>query len=151
MNDKDNTLCQRITSRHRIRNDKPDIAIIDFIQNIEQPWREYDKMTEIALRIQKLAILTGTTIVQLSQVANESRFADGNSILPKGSWALFASSDVIFTLWAREGKKFLTLSKNKFWPVWQDFILEIDYWKSDFKMTEDVLEEASSNNFKWLK
>lgn len=134
-----------------IRNDKPEVAIIDFIQNIEQPWREYDKMTEIALRIQKLAILTGTTIIQLSQVANESRFADWNSILPKGSWALFASSDVIFTLWAREGEKYLTLSKNKFWPVWMDFLLEIDYAKSNFKMTEDVQWLVGGGSFSWLK
>ena len=125
-----------------IKNEKPDVAIIDFVQNIEQQGREYDKMTEIALRIQKLAILTGTTIIQLSQVSNESRFADWNNILPKGSWALFASSDVIFTLWVRDWQRYLTLSKNKYWPAWINFLLEIDYAKSEFRMTEDTMEEA---------
>jgi len=134
-----------------IKNNKPDVAFIDFVQNIEQQGREYDKMTEIALRIQKLAILTGTTIIQLSQVSNESRFADWNNILPKWSWALFASSDVIFTLWVREGQRFLTISKNKYWPAWKDFVLEIDYATSTFHIAEDTLWEASSNTFKWLK
>ena len=132
-----------------IKNNKPNVAIIDFVQNIEQKWWEYEKMTEIALRIQKLAILTWTTIIQLSQVANESRFAEWNSILPKWSWALFASSDVILTLWGKDWKKFLTLSKNKYWPAWINFVLDIDYWICKFNLAEDIFEE-NKTNFKWL-
>jgi len=133
-----------------VKNDKPDIAFIDFVQNIEEQWNEYSKMTAIALRIQKLAILTWTTIIQLSQVSNESRFADGNNILPKWSGALFASSDVILTLWAREWEKYLTLSKNKYWPAWINYLMNIDYSKCIFNITEDILEETNNNKFKWI-
>ena len=134
-----------------IRKEKPDIAIIDFVQNIEYPWNEYAKMTEIALRIQKLAILTWTTIIQLSQVSNESRFADWWDILPKGSWALFASTDVILTLWWRDNQRFLTIWKNKFWKALVNFVMDIDYAKCNFILSEDVLGESWLQWFTWLK
>lgn len=133
-----------------ILNDKPDVAFIDFVQNIELQGREYEKMTDIALRIQKLAILTWTTIIQLSQVSNESRFADGNNILPKGSGALFASSDVILTLWVRDWERFLTISKNKYWPAWINFLLNIDYSTSTFNMAEEVWDEVKWGGYKWI-
>jgi pyruvate dehydrogenase complex dehydrogenase (E1) component len=63
---------------------------------------------------------------------------------------LFASTDVIFTLWGRDWKKFLTITKNKFWKAWVNYILDIEYATSTFKMAEDALEEASWSNFKWL-
>lgn len=134
-----------------IKNDKPDIAVIDFIQNIEHIWSEYEKMTDIALKIQKLWIITWTTIIQLSQVSNESRFADWADALPKWSWALFASSDVIFTLWGRDWKKFLTISKNKYWKAWVNFILNIDYATSTFHLRNDLLDESRKRDFKWFK
>ena len=128
-----------------INNEKPDIAIIDFVQNIEMSGSEYEKMTDIALRLQKLAILSGVTLIPLSQVGNESRFADWKMVMPKWSWALFASSDVIFTLWAREWQKYFTISKNKYWPAWKDFVLEVDYAKSKFNMAEEIFETTSSS------
>jgi len=131
-----------------IKNEKPEIAFIDFVQNIEEKGWEYEKMTNIALTLQKLAIFTGTTIFPLSQVANEGRFAWGDA-LPKWSWALFASSDVIFTLWAKDWEKYLTISKNKYWKANVNYILNIDYQTSTFRMAEDNLEEAWG--FKWLK
>lgn len=119
-----------------IKNEKPDVAFIDFLQNVECKWTEYEKMTEIALRIQKLAILTGTTIISLSQVSNESRFSEWSEMSPKGSWALFASSDVIFSLWGRDWSKYFSIAKNKFWPAGIDLDLVPNYATSSFWLME---------------
>ncbi len=136
-----------------IINEKPDVAFIDFLQNVEYKGNEYEKMTEIALRIQKLAILTGTTIISLSQVSNESRFNEGNDMSPKGSWALFASSDVIFSLWGREWNKYLTIAKNKFWPAWIDLDLMPEYSTSfftlaDFSWWATAVKTSSFNSYR---
>ena len=120
-----------------LKLDTPDVAFIDFIQNIEHKWSEYEKMSDIAIRLQKSAILTWVSLFNISQVANDSRFAEWVNMLPKWSWALFASSDVIFSLWGKEGDKFVTISKNKFWPVGIDFLAHIDYSTSNFRLTED--------------
>lgn len=134
-----------------IMETKPDVAIIDFVQNIENKWMEYEKMTDIALRIQKIGILSWTSMISLSQVNNESRFTDWNTMSPKWSWALFASSDVIISLWAKEWEKFLTITKNKFWPAWTTFMLEVDYAKSIFNMSPDIWERLDvKKSFKSL-
>lgn len=130
---------------NHIRQTSPEVAFIDFVQNIELGWSEYEKMTEIALRIQKLAILTGTSIFSLSQVNNESRFVEWIDALPKWSGALFASSDVIFTLRWKENKKFLTITKNKFWPAKKNFEIEVDYARSKFTLFEDFDDEAQQS------
>jgi hypothetical protein len=129
-------------------NEKPDVIFIDFVQNIEHNWSEYEKMTEIALRLQKLAIMTWTTIISLSQVWNESRFLEWSMIMPKWSWALFASSDVIFSLRSKEWEKYFTISKNKYWPANKTFWLNIDYEKSIFNMSEDFEEIQPVKKFK---
>jgi hypothetical protein len=126
----------------KITNSKADIVFIDFVQNIEHKWDEYSKTTDIAIRLQKSWILTWKTLINLSQVNNESRFAEWSNIQPKWSWALFASSDVIFSLWSREWNRFLTISKNKYWPAWINFILNVDYRTSTFNLAEDIAEEA---------
>jgi hypothetical protein len=51
-------------------------------------------MTKCAKEIQSLAIKTNTTIFNISQVSNESRFKL-DTMQPKGSGQLFFSSDVI--------------------------------------------------------
>lgn len=136
---------------NNIKNERPDVAFIDFVQNIEHWGQEYEKMTEIALRIQKLAILTWTTIISLSQVSNESRFSEGNDMMPKGSWALFASSDVIFSLWGREWSKYLTITKNKFWQAGINFDLLADYPTSSFSLLELEWPIAQKNDFTRFK
>lgn len=130
----------------QIKKNSYDVVFIDFVQNIEQPWDEYARTTEIAIRLQKLAILSWTTLINLSQVNNESRFAEGANIQPKGSWALFASSDVILSLWGREWTKFLTIAKNKYWQAWVNFIINPDYARSIFRLAEDFWWEAKANN-----
>lgn len=130
---------------NHIKQTSPEVAFIDFVQNIELQGNEYEKMTEIALRIQKLAILTGTSIFSLSQVSNESRFAEWVDALPKWSGALFASSDVIFTLRGKENKKFLTITKNKFWPAKKNFEIDVDYARSKFTLFEDFDDWVQQN------
>jgi hypothetical protein len=120
-----------------ITANKPDFAFIDFVQNIELTWDEYSKTTEIALRLQKLAILTGVTLINLSQVNNESRFLEGSQIMPKWSWALFASSDVIISLWSKNWERYLTVAKNKFWRAMVNFLLDVDFATSTFKLWEE--------------
>ena len=136
---------------NKIQSSNADVVFIDFVQNIEHKWDEYSKMTDVAIQLQKNWILTGKTLVNLSQVNNESRFAEWTNIQPKGSGALFASSDVIFSLWARDGNRFLTLSKNKYWPAWINFLLNVDYKTSTFNIAEDVAEEAISIKPKYNK
>lgn len=129
-----------------IQNEKPDVVFIDFLQNVEHSGQEYEKMTDIAIRIQKLAILTGTTIISLSQVSNESRFNEWNDMMPKWSWALFASSDVIFSLWGRDWNKYLTITKNKFGQAWIDFDLMPNYSISSFWLMEIEWWKAITQN-----
>lgn len=126
-----------------LKLDTPDVAFIDFIQNIEHRWSEYEKMSEIALRLQKIAILTWVSLFNISQVSNESRFAEWANMLPKWSWALFASSDVIFSLWSKEWEKYITIAKNKFWKVWVNYLTNINYSTSKFLITEYVEDSAS--------
>jgi len=130
----------------KIKADAPDIAIIDFVQIIEAKGSEYEKISDIALRMQKLGIITWTTLINLSQVNNESRFVGGENMMPKGSWALFASSDVILSLWAKEWERYLTIAKNKFWKAGTTFLLNVDYASATFNMAEDF--EGNSNSTK---
>lgn len=135
----------------KIKSSEADVVFIDFVQNIEHKWDEYSKMTEIAIALQKSGILTGKTLINLSQVNNESRFAEWVNIQPKWSWALFASSDVIFSLWAKDWNRFLTISKNKYWPAWINFLLNVDYKTSTFNIAEDIINEAISSKPKYVK
>lgn len=121
----------------KIKEEKPDVAIIDFLQIVEHKWMEYEKLTDIALKLQKLAILSWTTLINLSQVGNESRFNWWNAMMPKWSWALFASSDVILSLWAKEKERYITIAKNKFWKAWSTFIMNVNYAISEFNIAEE--------------
>lgn len=123
--------------QNKILNSNADVVFIDFVQNIEHKWDEYSKMTDIAIQLQKSWILTWKTLINLSQVNNESRFAEWTNIQPKWSWALFASSDVIFSLWAKDNHRYLTIAKNKYWPAWINFSLNIDFKTSTFILFDD--------------
>lgn len=127
-----------------IKYKKPDIVFIDFIQNIQTSWSsEYEKMTEVAQLIQQTAIQTWTTIFSLSQANNESRFKKWESIQPKWSWAIFASSDIIIALYREEKELYLNILKNKYWKTNINFLLNVDFSKGIFNMVEDVQETIS--------
>jgi len=124
-----------------IKSNKADIVFIDFIQNIQAPWSETEKMTKIAQEIQLLAIETWVIIFNISQANNESRFKSGDQIMPKWSWAIFASSDVMFTLNRDWKDLFYTIAKNKYWPTSKKFLVNPDYKRNIFLLSEEVSDD----------
>lgn len=51
---------------------KPDVVFIDFVQNIRTGGKsEYESMTEIAVKIQQLAIQNNIAVFDLSQISND--------------------------------------------------------------------------------
>ena len=43
-----------------------------------------------------------------------------------------------YTDYLSSSEKYITISKNKFWPVWINFLAQIDYATSNFQLTEEV-------------
>lgn len=129
-----------------IKARQPDIVFIDFIQNIQASWTETEKMTKVAQELQQLAITTWVSLFNLSQANNDSRFKDWSDIQPKWSWAIFASTDVLFALNRDNWQLFLTISKNKYWPAFKKFLLMPDETFSNFWITAEF--EEQDNNFK---
>jgi len=135
------------------REDNPDLIFIDFIQNIQVQWNsEYEKMTTVAQELQQLAIETNVTVFNISQANNESRFKESNKIQPKWSWAIFASSDIIFAL-SRDWQNLqLNLLKNKYWPSDKNFVLIPEFRNLQFKLSKelqsnDIQNEKTDYNF----
>ena len=98
---------------------KPDVCIIDFVQNITvkgMSW--YEGMSYVARKIQELAIITNTTIMCLSQLSNTvaKEISQGKMdfIALKWAWEFVASSDVIFLLRMIDGMIGVTIAKTKF-------------------------------------
>jgi predicted ATP-dependent serine protease len=51
---------------------KPDVVFIDFVQNIRTDNKdEYSAMTEVAIKIQQLAIKNNIAVFDLSQISND--------------------------------------------------------------------------------
>jgi len=114
--------------RSKYEEYKPDIIIIDFIQAVSWIWgTEYEKMTNLAHEIQILAIEKNITVFSASQVNNESRKTDWNSITLKWSWALFHASDIVFGMYWDNWIRKISIAKNKFWPAKIIFDMEIDF------------------------
>lgn len=126
---------------------KPDAIIIDFVQNIQAEWKEYERMTNIAVSIQQLAIKNNIAVFDLSQVSNEwANYASGDAIPSKWSGALVASADVGLMLkrekWV-EWKIVLHIAKNKFWQNGKSIDYSVDF--SRWLFTEE--SESLSNAF----
>lgn len=121
-----------------IRSYRPDVCFIDFVQNIEHKWSDYEKHSAIARWIQRIGIETWCTMFALAQLPNSwlasLKIKDFDSITPKNAWEYFASSDVIQllyteTLWNNEKLLCCRMIKNKFWEKpSQSRILNMD-WK----------------------
>lgn len=53
---------------------KPDVVMIDFVQNvITEDRTEYERMTNVAVSIQNLAVSENVAVFDLSQVSNEGK------------------------------------------------------------------------------
>lgn len=122
-----------------IQKFKPDYVFIDFIQNIQVNWwSKYEKMAEIAIKVQQMAIYNKTTIFSLSQLSNEMwkevwRWIDDFLSL-KWAWELFASSDVIMLLRREDDNLIMKIKKNKYWRINDEFWFEPDFSKWQFKL-----------------
>jgi len=118
------------------RYHKPNSIFIDFVQNIKCEWNEYERMWRVAMDLQLLAIDMNIVIFNISQANNDWRFTTANKIQPRGSWALFQSSDVIFWLSREDWLLQLHLIKVKDWiaDIW--FLVNPDFARLDFKVTE---------------
>ena len=118
----------------KVHEYKPDIVFIDFIQSIQWPWSsDYERMSNLAVWIQRLAIQNNITIFSLSQVNNDSK--NSTDIVLKWSWWLFASSDIVFGLYWDNWERKLKIAKNKFWPVNQIFLIDFEFTTWDVKLT----------------
>ncbi len=121
-----------------IENSDSDVVFIDFIQNINTGLKtEYESMSKVAIELQRLAIKTWKTIFSISQANNESRFKWGDKIQPKGSWAIFASSDIIIALtndWIMK----LNILKNKYWKKDITYLVNAEFETLQFKLWEDT-------------
>jgi len=132
---------------------KPNIIFIDFIQILDCEWHnEYDKLSNAIRRLQKLWIETGTTIVYLSQISNESaKEANVLDVNLKWSWNLIASSDYVFIMkrWNIHWEIIFWLKKNKHWPAYKTFSLLFDFeqWKCIFDWEYIPIETTKKNNF----
>ena len=85
-----------------------------------------------------LAIETWTTIFNLSQVANDDRFATNERIMPKWSWSIFSSSDVLFSLHRDWVDLYFSIIKNKFWLNNKKFLINADFSRNIFKLSEEI-------------
>lgn len=123
-----------------VKSKMPDIVFIDFIQNIQEKWNEVEKMTTIAQELQQLAITTWISFFNLSQANNESRFKWWEDIQPKWSGAIFASSDIIFSLRKEAGSLYYNIIKNKYWPAFKKFLVIPNETYTSFQMTEENID-----------
>lgn len=122
---------------------KPDICVIDFVQNIQVEWMNwYEGMAHAARKIQQIAINSNTTIICLSQLSNsvakEISWGKMDFIALKWAWEFVASSDVIFLLRIIDWQIWLTVAKTKFArkPDWELFF-NADFGTSTFKLIQD--------------
>jgi len=134
-----------------IEKESPDIVFIDFLQNIQTSWSDYEKMTNIATKLQQTAIKTNCTMINLSQLSNETAkevaWWKSQIVSLKWSWALFSSSDIIFILRAlKDWFIELSIKKNKYWKPWDNFIFKVDFPKGQFTIINQNLEKTLNTN-----
>lgn len=116
---------------------KPDVIVIDFVQNIQAEWKsEYERMTNVAVSIQQLAIKNNIAVFDLSQISNAwTQYASWDAIPSKGSGALVASADVWLIM--RRDKMddsviTMNIAKNKFWFNGKSIDYRVDFAKGLF-------------------
>jgi len=97
---------------------KPDVVFIDFVQNIRTDNKdEYSAMTEVAIKIQQLAIKNNIAVFDLSQISNDWAWYElGWVIKSKWSGALVASADIWLVMQREKdtNHNLLFVAKNKF-------------------------------------
>ena len=117
-----------------VKLQKPDVVFIDFVQNMSGEWAsEYERMTKIAVQIQRMAIENNVAVFDVSQISNEgSNYKLGQMIPSKGSGGLVASADVGLVLYKSDNLLKLAIAKNKFGDSQIETILEYNFSKWTF-------------------
>jgi len=104
-------------------------------------------MTNVAQELQRKAIRDNNIIFSISQVNNESRNKWADYMQPKWSWAIFASSDVIFALHKENEELKLNLIKNKFWPNNIKFLVKANFMTLQFKISEELWTQEIKTDY----
>lgn len=117
---------------------KPDVIFVDFVQNIQTKWdTEYQAMSEVAIKLQQLAITEKICVFDLSQISQEQagRYQVWWKIPSKGSWWLVASADVNLVMERDQltQHNILHIAKNKFWMNGKAIDLDMDFTKNQVK------------------
>lgn len=112
---------------------KPDVIVIDFVQNIHSKWDEYQRMTDIAMRLQQFAIKNNIAVFDISQISNEwAKSTNTEVISSKWSGALVASADIALVM--RRDKTdeniiVIQIAKNKFgWRKTLEYKVDFETW-----------------------
>lgn len=95
-----------------IANGKFDFVVVDFIQNIVAHGEEYERMSSVALTLQRLAKVHNCCILTLSQLSNSA--AKSGVTEYKGSGGIAMVADMGFFMTRGEGNKvILEIKKNR--------------------------------------
>lgn len=140
-----------ISSMEQIITDfKPDICIIDFVQNIQVNGKEeYGAMAHVARKIQQISIATNTTMINLSQLSNTvaKDVSAGKTDFIALKWAgeFVASSDVVLLLRMVDWLMWVTVVKTKFAskPEWEIYF-NTNFWKSKFTLVNDIFSNKNA-------
>lgn len=126
-----------------IKQHKPDIVFIDYVQWLMGKWSSYEKNAEIALSIQTMTIENNITTINLAQLSNSAMKdnitgTNWNIVLLKWAWEYYAASDVIFILARDEqtGQITMKIEKNKLGRRWIMYDVSVAYDRNQFSFKE---------------
>lgn len=128
-----------------VKSYQADIVFIDFVQNIDHKWSDYEKHSTIARTIQRIAIETQCSIFSLMQLPNSAlekiKTWNFDEVTIKWAGEYFASSDVIWLLSKdsdlQDWHLRYTCIKNKFW-VKKSYDLWVDYVYNRFAVMSEI-------------
>lgn len=136
---------------------KPDVLFIDFIQNIKVEWNNiYEKMSELAVEIQSLAIDNNIAIIDISQMSNEwaKTYKIGDMIPSKWGGELVASADVWLVITSHESianHLNLYIAKNKFGEKEKCIELRGNFYLNQFSVIDVTSHKANFGKAKSFK
>lgn len=136
---------------------KPDVLFIDFIQNIKVDGNNiYEKMSELAVEIQSLAIDNNIAIIDISQMSNEwaKTYKIGDMIPSKWGGELVASADVGLVMTSHESianHLNLYVAKNKFGEKEKCLELRGNFYLNQFSVIDVTSHKANFGKAKSFK
>lgn len=82
----------------RLQGFNPKVVFIDYLQNLNAPGSDYERMTTLTNDVQRLAIDENLCVVALSQIPDEAAKVDSHMIKAKGSGAIAATAGFVVQL-----------------------------------------------------